>query len=43
MLLEDNGDENFKENAKLIAGVEKSSFEKAIEENIENNKSGKNE
>ena len=37
MLLEDNGDGNFKENARKIATVEKSLFEKAIDENIEKN------
>ncbi len=40
MLLEDNGDENFRENAKRIAEFEyKSTFEKAIDENIKKNDS----
>ncbi len=38
MLLEDNGDENFKENARLIVSREKSPFEKAIEDSIESKK-----
>ena len=38
MLLEDNGDQNFKQNAKEIAKMEhRSQFEKAIDENIEKN------
>lgn len=37
MLSEDNGDENFKENARKLAKTEKSLFEKAIDENIEKN------
>ena len=37
MLLEDNGDENFRENARIMANVEKSSFENAIEKSITNN------
>ena len=38
MFLEDNGDDNFKENARLIVVPEKSPFEKAIEGNIESKK-----
>ena len=37
MFLVDNGDDNFKENAKIALGHKKSSFEKAIEENITKN------
>lgn len=42
MLLEDNGNPDFKENAKIIANIKKSDFEKAIEDNIEN-KTDRNE
>ncbi len=41
MLLEDNGDENFRENARILANVEKSSFENAIENSIADNKKNK--
>ncbi len=37
MLLEDNGDVNFRENARRIASSNKSTFEKAIENSISNN------
>lgn len=41
MILEDNGDENYKENARRLAGVTESPFEKAIRNTAENNNTNK--